>query len=111
MSLLTKFVNQCLENATYPEKPTYWHVQGILKNKSNQIFKFDVRGMQKQQENRLEKKGNINSNAEKMVFETGLEWIILDNEELNNYVIKHNLKDILFEDLLENLEWIIRFKK
>ena len=60
MSILKRFVDKCLEDITYPNKPHSWHVEGRLKNKSNQIFKFDVRGMSKVQEKKLEKTGNTN---------------------------------------------------
>tara|TARA_R110000765_G_scaffold107051_2_gene197771 strand:+ start:888 stop:1223 length:336 start_codon:yes stop_codon:yes gene_type:complete len=111
MSIVKKFANQCLKNTTYPNKPESWHVQGMLKNKSNQIFKFDVRGMSKAGENRLEKQGKLNSRAEKMVFETTTHWVIFDTLEINKYIERHNITDLLFENLISELEWNIVLPK
>ena len=107
MSILKRFVKECLKDITYPNKPESWHVQGMLKDKSNQIFKFDVRGMSKIDDKKLEKTGNTNSNADKMVFETTTHWIILDILEMNKYIEKYNIKDVLFDDLLNKLDWNI----
>ena len=41
MSIIHRFANFCLEEITYPNKTESWHVQGRLKNKSNQTFKFE----------------------------------------------------------------------
>ena len=111
MSILKRFVKECLKDITYPNKPESWHVQGMLKDKSNQIFKFDVRGMSKIDDKKLEKTGNTNSNADKMVFETTTHWIILDILEMNKYIEKYNIKDVLFDDLLSKLDWNIILTK
>ena len=111
MSILKRFVKECLKDITYPNKPESWHVQGMLKDKSNQIFKFDVRGMSKTNKNKLEKQGKTNSNADKMVFETTTHWIIFDMPEINKYIEKYNIKDILFDDLLNKLDWNIILTK
>jgi|TARA_R110000824_G_scaffold239737_1_gene428406 hypothetical protein len=111
MSILKRFAEECLKDITYPNKPKSWHVQGMLKDKSNQTFKFDVRGMSKANENKLEKQGKLNSKAEKMVFETTTYWVIFDTQEINKYIEKHNITDLLFEDLLNNLEWNIVLPK
>ena len=111
MSILKRFVDKCLEDITYPNKPHSWHVEGRLKNKSNQIFKFDVRGMSKVQEKKLEKTGNTNSTADKMVFETATDWVIFDILEINKYIEEYNVRDILFEDLLDKLDWNIVLSK
>ena len=111
MSIIKKFADTCLVETSYPNKPESWHVQGMLKDKSNQIFKFDVRGMSKVNENRLEKQGKLNSKAEKMVFETTTHWIIFDTQEINKYIEKNNITDLLFEDLISELEWNIVLPK
>jgi len=111
VSILTRFVNTCLEDVIYPKQPKFWHVQGRLKNKSNQIFKFDVRGMARIPDNKLGKSGSTGSNADKMVFETTKNWVIFDIEEINKYVKKHNTKVLLFEDLLDKLDWNIIIAK
>jgi hypothetical protein len=111
MTILKKFAKQCLEDITYPKTPKTWHVQGRLKNKSNQIFKFDVRGMSKAEGKKLEKTGDTKSNADKMVFETDTHWIILDTNEIHEYIEKYNIRDILLDDLLAKSEWNIIISK
>ena len=111
MSILKRFTEECLKDITYPNKPKSWHVQGMLKAKSNQIFKFDVRGMSKADANKLEKQGKLNSKAEKMVFETTTHWVIFDTQEISKYIEKHNITDLLFEDLISELEWNIVLPK
>jgi len=105
MSVLVRFVNDCLKEKKYPDKYESWHVEGMLKNKSNQIFKFDVSGMQRVETNKYEKKGYLKTKAEKMVFETEKKWVIFDYAELNSYMKKNKLTDVLFDDLLNKLEW------
>ena len=63
LNKIQRFSNECLEDITYPDKPTSWHVQGRLKNRSNQEFKFDVGLMFNMPGNELGKKGNIASRA------------------------------------------------
>ena len=111
MSVLSRFVNDCLEEKKYPNKHESWHVEGMLKNKSNQVFKFDVRGMQKVEKNKYEKAGYLKTKANKMVFETENKWVIFDNEELNSYIVENKLTDVSFDHLLNKLEWTIIIDK
>jgi hypothetical protein len=83
----------------------HWNVSGIIKNNSNQNFKFDVRPMFNMPNNQLGKKIKILSKADKIVFETEKEWIIIDAVEFNEYVKKQVSKIIQFEDLIKKLEW------
>lgn len=96
-----------LEDIIYPIKKEGWHIQGRIKNKSNQVFKFDVRGMETSSNGVFQKKGTTASKAEKMVFETDKEWIIIDLEELHNYIRKHEIKVVVLEDLIYKLDWNI----
>jgi hypothetical protein len=88
-----------------------WDVSGILKKNSNQHFKFDVRGMFNMHDNQLGKKISTKSKADKIVFETENQWIVIDFNEFNDYVKKTNLFVFQFEDLLNNLEWNIIIQK
>ena len=83
-----------------------WDVEGILKNRLNQKFKFDLRPIKNNM-----KIGSFKTKADKMVFNMKEEWIIVDIEELNSYVKTRNLKDILLEDLISKLEWNIILPK
>ena len=94
----------------YPKQKTSWNIAGILKDK-NAFYKFDVRGMIPEPNNRAYKTGRLNTQAEKMVFEFKDRWIILDLKELNGYVKKNQLKDLELNDLIRELEWTIFLPK
>jgi hypothetical protein len=104
-----KFIDNLI-SIKYPtetEKKELWDVSGILKDRSNQEFKFDLRPLNKN----LSKKGSFKTKADKMVFETHSEWILVDIEELHSYIKKHELKVIQLEDLINKLDWNIILPK
>lgn len=86
-------------------KNEMWNVGGILKKQSNQIFKFDVRNMSQLENNLLGKYGNTQSKADKFVFETVNKWIILDLEELHNYINNNKLHVVHLNNLINDLNW------
>jgi hypothetical protein len=104
-----------LDNIIWPTEKQknieHWNISGILKKNSNQEFKFDVRPMFQMPNNQLGKKGITASKADKIVFETDKDWIIIDVPELHEYVKKQSLKVVQFEDLLNKLEWNIYISK
>ena len=108
--ILDRF-KEYLEDITYPTKPEGWHIQGRIKNKSNQIFKFDVRGMKQSSDGQKQKPGTTATKAEKMVFETSIEWIIVDLEELHQYIKTHKLTIIDLDDIISKLDWNIFLPK
>ena len=87
-----------------------WDIEGIIKNKSNQSFKFDLRPISKHG-NELGKKGSIETKANKMVFEAKDQWIIVDIEELHTYLKENKLQKVYLQDLLYKLEWNIILPK
>ena len=103
-----------LENIKYPIKKQkqkeLWDIEGIIKNKSNQSFKFDLRPISKHG-NELGKKGSIETKANKMVFEAKDQWIIVDIEELHTYLKENKLQKVYLQDLLSKLEWNIILPK
>ena len=111
LNKIQRFSNECLEDITYPDKPTSWHVQGRLKNRSNQEFKFDVGLMFNMPGNELGKKGNTASRADKMVFEEPNKWIIIDLEELHKHLKEKKLQKVYLQDLISELEWNIVLPK
>ena len=115
MSILKKFIDECLSinklATKEEEEKEHWNVSGILKQKSNQEFKFDVRPMFNMFNNQLGKKIKILNKADKIVFETKKKWVIIDVLELNEYVKKQTSKTIQFEDLLNKLNWNIILPK
>ena len=114
MNIETKFSIH-LNNITWPTKTQknneHWNVSGVLKKNSNQEFKFDVRPMFQMPNNQLGKHGTTASKADKIVFETDKDWVIIDVPELHEYVKKQSLKVVQFEDLLNKLEWNIYISK
>jgi len=104
-----------LKNIIWPtkeeEEKEHWNVSGILNKNSNQHLKFDIRPMFNMPNNQLGKKGTAASKADKIVFETDKDWVIIDVSELHEYVKKQSLKVVQFEDLLNKLEWNIHISK
>ena len=90
----------------YPKQKTSWNIAGII-NGQNAFYKFDVRGLTKVSRDKAYKTGNINTKAEKMVFEFKDKWIILDIEELNKYIKENKKRDLELKDLISKLEWNI----
>jgi len=56
-------------------------------------------------------KGRLDSKADKMVLEMDNKWVILDIEELHQYVKKNKLKKVYVNDLISKLNWNIMLKK
>ena len=114
MNIETKFSIH-LDNILWPteeqENNEQWNISGRLKKNSNQEFKFDVRPMFQMPNNQLGKKGTTSSKADKIVFETNKDWVIIDVPELHEYVRKQSVKIVQFEDLLVKLEWNIVLPK
>jgi len=104
-------LNEVVWPSEQQEKEELWNVSGILKKNSNQHLKFDVRSMFKLSNEQVGKKGKTTSKADKIVFETDKEWVIVDIPEFHEYIKKQQLKVIQFEDLLTKLEWNIYISK
>ena len=99
-----------LSNINKPNNKTkvkeLWDVEGIIKNKSNQVFKFDLRPLK----NNL-KIGSFKTKADKIVYDIKDQYIIVDVEELHTYLNNNSLKVVQLEDLLSKLEWNIVLPK
>jgi len=114
LNIETKFsihLNNILWPTETQKNTEQWNVSGVLKKNSNQEFKFDVRPMFQMSNNQLGKKGTTSSKADKIVFETDKDWVIIDVPELHEYVRKQSVKIVQFEDLLNKLEWNIYISK
>ena len=107
-SILERF-SKYLDSIEYPSKRSSWNIAGSIKGK-NAFYKFDVRNM-KQEDNRVFQNGYLKNEAEKMVLEFVSHWVILDIEELNEYITINKLKDVDLENLLTELEWNIILPK
>ena len=104
-------LNDIVRPSKQQEKKELWNVSGILKKNSNQHLKFDVRSMFQISNGQVGKKGKITSKADKIVFETYKDWIIIDVIELHTYIKEHKLKIVQLEDLISKLEWNIILPK
>lgn len=100
-----KFVN-LLSTVNYPtsnqQKHELWDVEGIIKKHSNQKFKFDLRPLK----NNI-KKGFFKTKADKMVFDIKDQYIVVDVEELHEYLKDKELKTVYLEELISKLDWNI----
>ena len=99
-----------LSNITYAtlnqKQKELWDVEGILKNRLNQKLKFDLRPLK----NNI-KIGSFKSKADKMVFELKNQYIIVDVEELHQYLKENDIKDVHLQSLILKLEWNIILPK
>ena len=77
------FINK-LENIEHPKSNQSWDVAGIIKGQ-NGFYKFDTRPIQKTKDGEIGKYSSFNTKADKMVFESKSNWIIVDVEELHQY--------------------------
>ena len=93
----------------YPKEKTSWNIAGILKDK-NAFYKYDVRDMFMVNGEKAQK-GRIDSKADKMVLEMEDKWVILDLEELHQYIKKNKLSKVYLNDLISKLEWTIFLAK
>ena len=72
----------------------------------NQKFKFDLRPIKNNS-----KIGWFKSKADKMVFDFKDQYIIIDLEELYQYLKENNIKDVHLQDLISKLDWNIILPK
>lgn len=99
-----------LENIEYPSKKESWNIAGIIKGQ-NRFYKFDTKPIQKTKEGEIGKYGSFNTKANKMVFESESNWIIVDVEELHQYLKEKKLKKVYLQDLISKLDWNIILPK
>jgi hypothetical protein len=87
-------------------KKELWDVEGILKDRLNQKLKFDLRPLKDNA-----KIGSFKPKADKMVFDMPKEYIVIDVEELQNYVKTNKIKKVYLQKLIFELDWNIVIKK
>ena len=107
--MINKF-STYLTEIKYPSRQQmikeFWHVEGILKDRSNEKLKFDLRPIKNNM-----KTGTFKSKADKMVFDIKNQWIIVDIEELHEYLKENNLKNVHLDSLISKLDWNIILPK
>ena len=92
MPILDRF-SKYLTAIEYPKEKTSWNIAGILKDR-NAYYKYDVRDMFILPDGTPAQKGSINTKADKMVLEIEDKWVILDLEELHQYIKKNKLTKV-----------------
>ncbi len=97
-----KLKNITLATKNQKEKEL-WDVEGVL---HNQAFKFDLRPLKNNA-----KGGSFRTKANKMVFDMKDQFIVVDTEELHQYLKENKLKEVHLQDLLSKLEWNIILPK
>ena len=100
-----------LKNKKYPKVKEGWDIEGILHKSTNRSYKYDLSPIRKFEDKTEGKIGFFNTKAEKMVFNFKEQWIILDIEELHEYIKENNIKNILLDNLLKTLTWNIIVNK
>ena len=92
-------------------KEEHWHVEGVLRKRSNQKLKFDISPLIKFKDNDYGKIGHFNSKSDKIVFDFKDQWILIDTQELIEYVKNQQKKHLNLEDLISELDWNIILPK
>jgi hypothetical protein len=85
------------------KKNELWDAEGVL---HNQAFKFDLRPLKNNT-----KGGSFKTKADKMVFDMKDQFIVVDTEELHQYLKDNNTKVVNLEQLISSLEWNIILPK
>ena len=109
MAIIENF-SKYLTATEYPKEKTSWNIAGIIKGQ-NAFYRFDVRDMFNLSDGTPAQKGGLDSKADKMVLEFEDKWVILDLEELHQYIKKNKLKKVYVNDLISKLEWNMFIKK
>ena len=109
MNILERF-SKHLTAIEYPKEKTSWNIAGVIEGQ-NAFYKFDVRDMFTLSDGTPAQEGRLDSKADKMVLEMDDKWVILDLEELHQYIKKNKLKKVYVNDLISKLEWIIFLAK
>jgi hypothetical protein len=85
------------------KKNELWDAEGVL---HNQLLKFDLRPLKNNA-----KGGSFRTKADKMVFDMKDQFIVVDTEELHQYLKENKLKEVHLQDLISKLEWNIILPK
>lgn len=114
MSLIIERFSKYLSEIEYPkpeEKNQGWQIKGMLSKFSNQIYKFDVRGMIGAPDGTAKKGGSFATKAEKFVFETDTSWLVFDIDEFLEYLKSNETQVIRLEEMIDKLFFVWQIKK
>jgi len=108
--MILKRFEKYLTAIEYPKEKTSWNIAGMIKG-SNAFYRFDVREMFEMSDGTLAQDGRLNTKAQKMVLEDEKQWLILDLEELHEYIRREKKTKVYINDLIDDLEWTIFLAK
>ena len=109
MTILKRF-SKNLTSVEYPKEKTSWNIAGIIKGQ-NAFYRFDVRDMFEMPNGTPAQSGRLDTKAQKMVLESNKQWLILDLEELHEYIRREKKMKVYVNDLISDLEWTIFLAK
>ena len=75
------------------------------------ITDFDVREMFEMPDGTPAQKGRLDTKAQKMVIEGEKNWMIIDLDELHEYIRRKKEEKVYINDLIDDLEWTIFLAK
>jgi hypothetical protein len=104
-----KFVKEYLTNVNWINNKD-WQVEGNIKKLSNQYYKFDISFLK----DFTDKKGKLvssKSQADKVLFEDDINWILVDTQGIIKHMKEHSLKEVKLEELIKNIDWNIILPK
>ena len=108
--MIVKKFAKYLTGIEYPNEKTSWNIAGMIKGK-NAYYRFDVREMFEMPDGTLAQKGRLDTKAQKMVIEGEKNWMIIDLDELHEYIRREKKKKVYINDLIDDLEWTIFLAK
>ena len=101
--MIVKKFAKYLTGIEYPKEKTSWNIAGMIKGK-NAYYRFDVREMFEMPDGTLAQKGRLDTKAQKMVIEGEKNWMIIDLDELHEYIRREKKKKVYINDLIDDLE-------
>jgi len=94
-----------LDNIEYSNSKSSWNIAGTIKGQ-NGFYKFDTRPLKNNA-----KGGSFKTKADKIVYDIKNQYIIVDTEELHQYLKDNCSKIVHLEELISALEWNIILPK
>ena len=103
MMQFLKLLKDISKPTSKQKREELWDIEGIL---HNQKLKFDLRPLK----NNV-KGGSFRTKADKIVYDIKDQYIIVDTEELHQYLKQNKLKSVVLEELISKLDWNIILPK
>ena len=105
-----KLFKDFLTNIKYPSKKESWDIAGVMIGK-NGFHRFDTKSLRKTKEGQIGKYGSFSTEADKIVYDIKKQFIVVDTEELHQYLKDNKVKIVQLDELISALEWNIILPK